>query len=745
MKTFFESNDVSHDSLVTLFSQAPVAMAMLSGPDFVINIANSQMIDIWGKDSDIIGKEMISAIPELEGQGYIEILTQVFNTGITYKGLKQLAFFEREGQLLEGFYDITFSAITNEVSRKIIGISILAIEVSQQVFHEKKLSDLERKYQDIVSNSLYATAVFTGENMLVEMANEGSLKIMNREKSILGENLLDIVPELRNQRFVEKYKEVYETGLFYNEDELQIDRIINGKLRSYYYNTSFKPLKNEKSGDVEAVLVTSINVTDLVFAQKKIKENEALLKHFIENVPVAVNICEGEDLVYKISNEVSEKIWGYKIDVGSSVTDTVPGIEEKPIYQELLTVLKEGIQIEKKNYEFIDQFGNKQFINYIFQPIKDDNGDVKYVMTIGYDVSEEIKYQKQLKENERKFKVLADFMPQIVWTADSDGKPNYFNQNWLNYSRSSLNSDLIEGFADAIHPDFMEEIIRSWQESLETQSSFQMEYKLKDPNVKGKYRWFLARAIPIYNDDNEIEMWIGTCTDIDDFKQLQKLKDDFLGIASHELKTPLTSLKLYSQFIERNLRKSGDDKNADIVKKMDLQINKLNDLIGDLLDVTKIQNGKIQLNVSDFSFDDLVEEIVEEQQMSAHHRIVVNSDDIGDIVADRHRISQVMSNLIGNAIKYSPEADEVLVSTKKEKGKVVFSVQDYGIGIPDEQIKHVFEQYYRVSGNLEESIPGLGLGLFISSEIIKRSDGKIYVNSERGKGSNFCFELPANQ
>jgi signal transduction histidine kinase len=200
---------------------------------------------------------------------------------------------------------------------------------------------------------------------------------------------------------------------------------------------------------------------------------------------------------------------------------------------------------------------------------------------------------------------------------------------------------------------------------------------------------------------------------------------------------------LYSQYLEKNLRKQDDQKNADVAMKMDDQINKLTGLVNDLLDVTKIQNGKILLNKSNFNFDVLVTEIITEQQMSTSHRIYLEAENIGEIYGDRHRISQVMSNLISNAIKYSPDSDKIKITTKlTEEGCVLFSVKDYGIGIPEDKKDKVFEQYYRVSGSMEHTFPGLGLGLYISSEIIKRSGGRIFVNSIEGKGSDFCFEIP---
>ncbi|WP_027386581.1 sensor histidine kinase [Chryseobacterium gregarium] len=194
-----------------------------------------------------------------------------------------------------------------------------------------------------------------------------------------------------------------------------------------------------------------------------------------------------------------------------------------------------------------------------------------------------------------------------------------------------------------------------------------------------------------------------------------------------------------------NLQKSEDHKNEDVVKKMDGQIGRLTQLINELLDVTKIQKGQIQLNESYFDFDRLVNEVVEEQQMTSRHKMIVSRSRIGDVFADRHRISQVMANLISNAIKYSPDVDEVHISAVSEEDKARFSVRDFGIGIPADQQSKVFDQYYRISESITHTFPGLGLGLYISSEIIKRAGGEISVSSVEGEGSDFCFRIPKNK
>jgi len=612
MKSFLEQN-VSQESLITLFSQAPVAMCLLIGDDLIIENANPQIIELWGRDASVVGKPLFEVLPEIKSQGFVEIFENVYHKGEIFKGNKLSIFLEKFGNLEEHFFDFIYSPVYND-DKKIIGVSIVATEMTDQVISERKLKESEYRFEDLIKNSDYSTAIYRSEDLYIELANDLMLKTWGKDASVIGMKLEDALPELEGQPFIGILKDIFKTGKTYTATEDRVDLVVEGKLQTYYFNFSYKPLKNQK-GEVYAIYNVAVDITDLVRARKEIQERE------------------------------------------------------------------------------------------------------------------------------EKFRDLADSMPQFVWTCDKDGKITYMNDNWYRYTGFERDEDPADGIKRIINPEVYEKVMVVWEESLRTRKSFEMEYQFLDPDHPEVYRWFLGRAVPAYDESGNIKQWIGTFTDIDDFKQLQTQKDNFLGIASHELKTPLTSLKIYTQFIEKNLVRQNDLKNAQVARRMDDQIDLLTNLISDLLDVTKIQNGKIQLNESEFDFDQLAEEIVVEQQMTARHKITFHHSEVGNVFADRHRISQVMSNLISNAVKYSPDADEVIVSTQLIGNNVKFCVRDFGIGIPEDKQNKVFEQYYRVSSSKEHTISGLGLGLYISSEIIKRTGGRIYVSSIEEKGSDFCFEI----
>jgi PAS domain S-box-containing protein len=230
----------------------------------------------------------------------------------------------------------------------------------------------------------------------------------------------------------------------------------------------------------------------------------------------------------------------------------------------------------------------------------------------------------------------------------------------------------------------------------------------------------------------------------EEIQVLNSKKDEFIGLASHELKTPMTSLNGYLQIIDRSL--PADDKNKLFIQKALSQINKLSGLISDLLDVSKIEAGKLSFTYAAFNLPQLIEEVVDLMQYSTKsHRIIICSD-IDDLLvnADRQRIEQVVINLISNAIKYSPQADHINVSVSRQNNNAVVTVQDFGIGINKEQHDRIFSRFYRVD-DVASHISGLGIGLYISNEIITRHQGKLSVDSETGKGSTFKFEIPLEQ
>jgi PAS domain S-box-containing protein len=231
--------------------------------------------------------------------------------------------------------------------------------------------------------------------------------------------------------------------------------------------------------------------------------------------------------------------------------------------------------------------------------------------------------------------------------------------------------------------------------------------------------------------------------DITERRELERRKDEFISIASHELKTPITALKGFTHLLLRKFERQGVQEAVPILTKMEAQINRLAKLIDDLLDASKIQAGKLDYAKESIDIDALVHDIADTiQQISTTHTITIHGASHTHIVGDSDRLGQVFTNLISNAVKYSPQANQVDISLAASQNTVTVSVRDYGIGIPKEHQSKIFDRFYRVSDVHDKTFPGLGMGLYISSEVVKQHGGRLWVESTENQETTFFVSFP---
>ncbi len=343
------------------------------------------------------------------------------------------------------------------------------------------------------------------------------------------------------------------------------------------------------------------------------------------------------------------------------------------------------------------------------------------------------KVQSQLRERVEELQSTLEALPLIAFTANSEGKIEFVNHNWYKYST------IAEKFPTTINTEI--DIEQEWKKVMSKGEELMLEVQIKELD-NTQYKYHLLRIVPIF-DNEKILKWIGTFTDIEDQKQIEKKKDEFLSITSHELKTPLTSVKAYIQLISRSLKDHQSDKIKGYIDKAQLQVGKLNELISDLLDISKIESGELKLNRQEFEVKNLIESAVETiQQTHGDFSLeVIGNDEPLTIFADENRVEQVLINYLTNALKYSPEHKSLKITRELKDNILTLKVMDSGIGIPEDKQKDIFSKFYRV----EESslkFQGLGIGLYICAEIIKKHDGHVGVNSAINKGSEFYFSIP---
>lgn len=451
-------------------------------------------------------------------------------------------------------------------------------------------------------------------------------------------------------------------------------------------------------------------------------------------------------------NVGAEKMFGYREDeilnqhfsIFFTSEDTKAGVPER----ELQRVLTYG-HTEDENWA-VRKDGSYFWASGSSTAIYDENGALRGLAKIARDLSLRKKTEEILRKNDALTQAVLQSLPSFIAVLDQKGKIIAINESVSEegslraefFKEVQVRKNYLELMKQytAIDIAIRRKIITGTQAVLdERQLTFKFEFPITQEKAEN---WLLVQVTPLKYSGSGV---VVSHTDITERKNLEKQKDEFISIASHELKTPITSIKAYIQVLHKFLRHLENEQFLNIIGRVDTQVSKLASLVNDLLDVSKVESGQLRFNYEVFDFGTLVDETVESMQFTTQtHSLKKQGKSNIQVYADRERVAQVMVNLLSNAIKYSPAADEVLVTTSvimQEKKKLVqFCVTDFGVGIPHHQQKRVFDRFYRA--NASAAFSGLGLGLYISAQIIKRLGGKIWVESSKGKGARFCFTLP---
>lgn len=533
-------------------------------------------------------------------------------------------------------------------------------------------------------------------------------------------------------------------------------------------------------------------ITAQLSMREKIEENEKQLEYFIKRAPVGIAIYKGPDFIVEAANDRVLEMWGktWNEVKGKTLTDIFPEIitqeHSRALYETSVEKFLKGETFVVNETEFVfqrDGHPYRGWYNCTYEPVKDENGNGTGVIAVVTEVTDQVIARKKIEESEDKFRTLATEFPLFVWLTDDKLRTTFLNKTGLEYFNVPQAANIAElSWKKFIHPDDIERVLATMNDATRNHTSYTLTMRLKNGKT-GEYRWFIDNGMPQYAN-GKFTGFIGTSMDIHEQKtadekirqseekyrrlsmsleervnqgteELRKLneadtlKSDFIKMASHELKTPVTSIKGYTQLLLSALKEDESKVSPLLIRSslisVDKQIARLTRLMSELLDLSKIEAGMLVLNKELFNLNELVIETVQDiLYTNSKHDINIFHDFECEVDGDKDRIGQVLINFLTNAIKYSPNADKVEVWIRQlGKNRVSVSVKDFGIGIDEKDHEKIFERFYRVGGKEEQTFPGFGIGLFIAKEIIQRHGGTIDLTSEKGKGSVFTFTLPA--
>ena len=420
---------------------------------------------------------------------------------------------------------------------------------------------------------------------------------------------------------------------------------------------------------------------------------------------------------------------------------------------------------------------NTCYFDFEYAPLFENDGSVSGIIATVSDITEHVEARQKIEKSEQKFKLLANSMPQFVWTSDVHGNLNYFNQSVFDYSGLTAEQVLKDGWIDIVHPEDREENISAWTESISTGKNFLLEHRFRRHD--GAYRWQLSRAIPQLDEHGKIQMWVGTSTDIEDQKnftkelekqvsertnqiaknniELEKMNKElqsFAYISSHDLQEPLRKIQIFSsQILEseaQNLSETGKDK----FKRMQNSANRMQTLIEDLL--TYSRTGTAEKSFEKFDLTKIVDDVKEEMQEELlQKKAVIELTGECDVTVIPFQFRQLLYNLISNSLKFTKpnNSPHITIDCVKEKGvnfnndKLAPDVHywhirfaDNGIGFEEQYSQRIFEVFQRLHGKKEYQ--GTGIGLAIVKKIVENHAGIITAKGEVDKGATFDIYIP---
>jgi PAS domain S-box-containing protein len=450
-------------------------------------------------------------------------------------------------------------------------------------------------------------------------------------------------------------------------------------------------------------------------------------------------------------NASAERLFGYTAAeaVGRSVGFLLAPERETAEAASLDRVLQGGAA-EVFETVWLARDGRAVDVSVTLSALRDRKGTVAGVSRIVRDIGERLRAEAARRESEARFRLMADAAPVLIWVSDTTGGCTWFNRSWLEFTGRGEDEELGDGWLAGVHPDDVALCVGTYRTSFEARRAFQMEYRLRRRD--GAYRWMLDAGRPLHDPRGAFAGFVGSCIDITERReseerlhQADRRKDEFLATLGHELRNPLAPIRNGLEILRLSDDTPGGRER--LVGMMERQVDHLVGLVDDLLEVSRVSRGRLELRRGRTDLGQIVRTAVESCRPLVErerHRLTLDLPEAPVVLdADPTRLTQVVSNLLNNAAKYTEPGGRIHVAVRPLEHEVEVSVRDTGLGIPAEMLPRVFDMFAQVNRTLGRSQGGLGIGLALVRRLVELHGGWIEARSPgEGQGSEFVFRLP---
>ena len=533
-----------------------------------------------------------------------------------------------------------------------------------------------------------------------------------------------------------------------SDDELML-RARDRTARSIEHNAA--PIK-DSNGQVQGVVIIFRDITERHRAEQAQRESEERFRQLADRINDVFWIYELDGAKIAYVSPAYESIWGRSCQsLYRQPMSYLEAVHAEDHEKAVLAHQKLGSgKTTAEEYRIVRSDGAIRWVWHRGFPIRDQRGRVIRVACITGDITNRKRVEQALRESEERFRTLADATPVLIWGSGTDKLRNYFNKQWLDFTGRTIEQEMGNGWSEGVHPDDLKEFRETYVTAFDARMPFTLEYRLRRHD--GGYRWVLSKGVPRFTPDGTFSGYIGSCIDITDRKRIEeelrqsdRRKEEFLAVLSHELRNPLAPIQTALDLLEqRGLSEASTGRELAMIKR---QVQNLKRLVDDLLDISRISRGKIELRKEIVELAPVVVQAVEavrpffdEHRQELHVSIPEESI---CLEADSTRLEQVLFNLLLNAAKYTPEGGRICLYVERSQREVVIRVRDTGIGIEPELLPKVFDLFLQGERRIGLSHEGGGIGLSLARNLVELHGGTITAHSQGPeKGSEFVVRLP---
>jgi PAS domain S-box-containing protein len=673
----------------------------------------------------------------------------------------------RNGFAEPTWFTFSYSPVTDEAG-DVAGMYCACTETTASVTAERTRLAQMHRLASLFAQAPGLVAVTRGRSHVYELANPAYLDFVGRD-GIVGLSVREALPEL-DQKFIDQLTHVFDTGEPYigrripvglrrgDADEIE-DRIVD---------FVFQPIVVD-DGRVDGIFIQGSDITEQAIAEREAQTERRRLDAVIDALPSGVVLADPTGRVTRV-NEANRAIWGdrplardigeYDQRIGWWADDSerrgerVRG-EDWALARALRGETVHGDLVEIQP----DGDGPRRTLLLQARPVRLDDGTMAGAVVAQTDISDRMRAESELRDSEARFRTIANAMPQMVWSALPDGYHDYYNRQWYAFTGVPQGATDDGRWADVLHPDDQPAAWAHWCNSLATGDDYEMQYRLR--HHSGEYRWVLGRAVPVRDERGAIVRWMGTCTVIHEqrlaqealerseraLRETDRRKDEFLAMLAHELRNPLAPISTASQLLMLSSDPVRVRAAGEVIGR---QVRHMTELVDDLLDVSRVTRGLVELEMETVDLKAVIAGAVEQVRplIDARRHALTTRLPPGPlwVRGDRTRLTQILSNLLNNAAKYTPESGELTLEAQHVDDHVLLRVRDNGQGIAPALLPQIFDLFTQAERSPDRAQGGLGIGLALVRSLVVLHGGTVSAESEgRDRGATFSVSLPAVQ